>query len=527
MLRCAVPLLLFAIGALADDPASLHGRALDPTGKPLARVHVRLSSGLPGAAPYGAMTADDGAFGIDGIVPGTYRLLVDHPLYYCVPPDESKPSGRLTFKPGDHVDGMQLHMVAPAVLSGRVLDENGQPFEIEWTQLEIESASDEASSAMLDGGVNCTVEPGKEVGEYRVGLPPGKYYLYLDSGVSGYESHADGSMTPKFFADTWYPSASNKKSAVVVVARAGEETGGLDIRVISKRPLSIAGVVAGGHAGVPVRVALNKQDSISFVLDDVLSDPELDANPDGSFLAKDLAPGTYLLKASAGSGAETLRSTTQKVELTDAPVNGVTLTLLPPANVTGTLQAPNAAGRIVRLEPVVDTLGGLQPSHHTGTVARDGAFEIDDLEPELFRLTLVPMPADRYIKSVFPGSAAPREWSVDNQETGAVLAPVVDLRQGGGLKLAITLGPGASLTGKSADAVVLAPDGKTTLDDSLIAQPNADGVYEFRGLPPGKYRLLGVAADAIDSGDLNLDPLLVKAKTIELKEGEKKIEDLQ
>ena len=76
--RCALALLfLLALCAASQDAASLRGRAVDLAGKPVSKVHVRLSAALPDAASYGAMSADDGRFSIDRIVPGTYRLLVD------------------------------------------------------------------------------------------------------------------------------------------------------------------------------------------------------------------------------------------------------------------------------------------------------------------------------------------------------------------------------------------------------------------------------------------------------------------
>jgi hypothetical protein len=515
-------LFLLALCAASQDAASLRGRAVDLAGKPVSKVHVRLSAALPDAASYGAMSADDGRFSIDRIVPGTYRLLVDHPVFYCQPPEESKPAGRLTFQPSQHLENLKLEMAPPAILSGRVLDENGQPVEVDWVQIEL--ASDQASAGLLDGGVNTIAQMGKEAGEYRAGVPPGKYYIHLDGGSSGDELLPDGRMMARYFAETYYPSATSRKSATVVEAKAGQEIGGLDIHVEAKRPLSIAGIVTGGRPGAQAEVVVHKENSTTIVIGgDLETDPGIAVGADGSFLAKDLEPRNYSLSAASGTGAEKRRSTIQRTELTDTPVANLVLALVPPVKVTGTVQGPGAAGRTVRMEPASDNFLSQQYPPHAGPVARDGGFEIDGLEPEVFRLALAPMPEDGYIKSILPGGAAVEEWGVGEGE----LLPLVDLRHGSDVKLTVALGAGAGLSGKSAGgAVVLLPEGKKSLDDALIARPAADGAYKFHGLPPGKFRLLALDADRLDNRDVDLEELLGRAKMVELKEGEQKTEDL-
>lgn len=318
----------------------------------------------------------------------------------------------------------------------------------------------------------------------------------------------------------------------MVELRSGQELSGLDIRVAPKRPLSIAGIVTGLRAGVEVSVLVHKNDEdVIMVMDGEVSyGPSITAAADGSFQAKNLEPGKYSISASSGKGADKLHSTVQTVELSDTPLTGVVLSLLPPAKVTGSLKGADGAGRAVRLEPAGSDFQNWQYEPHIAPVARDGTFELDGLEPERFRLVLAPMPEDRYIKSVLPGDAEVKErgmsWHGDWPEMESELAPIIDLRQVSGLKLAIVFGPGATLAGNSAEPmVVLMPEGKTSEKDALDARAGADGRYEIRGLPPGKYRLLAVNPDSFDF-DTGLEKALEKAKRIELKEGEKKTEDL-
>jgi hypothetical protein len=58
-------LFLLALRTASQDAPNLRGRAVDLAGKPVSKVHVRLSAALSDASSCGTMSTDDGGFSID------------------------------------------------------------------------------------------------------------------------------------------------------------------------------------------------------------------------------------------------------------------------------------------------------------------------------------------------------------------------------------------------------------------------------------------------------------------------------
>ena len=85
----------------------------------------RRFNGITGA--YGAMSDRTGHFSIATIRPGTYILLPERAGYLHVQAKGSTGIPNITIKPGEHVTGYQLEMTPRALISGRVVDEAGDP----------------------------------------------------------------------------------------------------------------------------------------------------------------------------------------------------------------------------------------------------------------------------------------------------------------------------------------------------------------------------------------------------------------
>ena len=115
-----VVLLLVTIGAsLAAQPASIEGTVVDQTtGKPLDRVHVRLT----GTEAYGAISDSSGHFSIALMPPGRYMLTVKRSGYV-----QLADSDRATLKDGQQLTDFKVKMALAAMLLGRVVDQNGGP----------------------------------------------------------------------------------------------------------------------------------------------------------------------------------------------------------------------------------------------------------------------------------------------------------------------------------------------------------------------------------------------------------------
>src|ERR1035441_3454876 len=123
-------LVLLVSACLRGQQGSLEGMAVHAvTREPLSHVHVRLVAasfaGITGA--YGAMSDRTGHFSIATIRPGTYILAPELAGFLYVQAKGGVPN--LTIKPGQHVTGYQLEMTPRAVISGRVVDEAGDPLQ--------------------------------------------------------------------------------------------------------------------------------------------------------------------------------------------------------------------------------------------------------------------------------------------------------------------------------------------------------------------------------------------------------------
>jgi hypothetical protein len=124
-IRVLIPLLLLSCAA-AQEQSSIAGRVFDATtGQPLNRAHVRLLVGAFNETPtavYGAMSDSDGRFSISPIPPGSYIVQPVLTGYFYLPK-----SFTVVIKPGERVDDFRIELTPRAILSGRVLDERGEP----------------------------------------------------------------------------------------------------------------------------------------------------------------------------------------------------------------------------------------------------------------------------------------------------------------------------------------------------------------------------------------------------------------
>jgi hypothetical protein len=470
------------------------------------------------------------------VSPGTYLLQAARPGFFYLPSaKDGPPSPMLTIKPGEQLENVRIEMAPRAIVSGHVLDEKGNP--MAWVPVHVSVASPrnialELTLELADLRLSFRAD---ERGEYRIALPPGKFHVYAQ-GESRDDIRVDGTLEPVFYDNTYYPGALDEKSAAIVETRAGQETAGVDIRMVRKPLLRIAGIVTGLPPGSPATVHIRR---------DLFNEgAEFSAAPDGSFTAGDLEPGQYLVYAEGGTGAEKLRSAIAEVDLS-ADVTNLNLAPRLPANLLGAIEVPangvKLANLIVRLEQTADPIGW--PSPETAPVARDGTFQFIGLQPDRYNMTVVPMPEDGYLKSVRLDDTpvVERDWYTRGDASGTTsgFRVPLDLRNiANGSVLRIVVGIGARISGvmegrpgratPTLASVTLLPESKSSWQDSLRTRVGVDGAYDIDGIPPGKYRLL--ARDAFES-DLDSEKLfereLPRAEIIEFHAGDRIVKNLK
>jgi hypothetical protein len=473
MRGCLLLLGLACAVACAQDTAGVRGIVVHAaTGQPMADVHVRLwlvNRGSTDHPAYGATSDEHGRFSIAGMQAGTYFLQPMHTGFALVKGRDpgARAAPTLVLKDRQQIDDLHLALAPEVDLSGHVLDESGEP--IEGVRVTAVSADGPTYLGWKDHG-----DAGSDDhGEYHIVVAPGRYILKAEPDTGdpdvAEEIRTDGTKEAAF-RSAFYPNAPDKARATVVEADA--DRAGLDFRLAGGAALSISGTVAGVPQGCYVQLTLQ----VGYTEADVEYDQKASADAQGKFAIPHLDPGKYRLYGGCEAGGRALITQMQEVALDNSSVT-VDLTLAPGYELSGSV-APAGAGRTVRLESASSDRGW-GPSR-TGAVAADGNFQITGIQPDRYRVLLLPPSANEYI-------------TVKLDDAPAVHS-IVDLRRGGA-KLKISVGRAGAIEGAVEGhpnaMVFLYPDSDYVREALHLRQTGNDGSFRFEGLAPGKYRMYG------------------------------------
>jgi hypothetical protein len=523
-MRLAALVCILAASAHAQQ-ASFEGAAVNAlTKEPLNGVHVRLlnvaMTGVTSA--YGAMSDRAGHFSIATLRPGTYILLCELPGYlHAQSKDSAIPT--ITFRAGQQLKDFRVLMTPRAILSGRVVDENGDP--VEGAKVDADAQDDDSVSILV---MEPPIAITDDRGEFRLALTQGKYYLRAapmgGDGDQRPERRNDGSIRPPLSA-TYYPSETAKASAQTVEAIGGKESSGLEIRLSRQRGYSISGVVSGmpKAMGGPV-VYLRVPDG---------GRRTTGVGSDGKFTFRELEPGQYRVYATYEGQNAQLSSRVIDTHLSAADAAGVNLSLGAPPDVGGTLvierDPPDAPPEkcVVRLRAVEPGSRGL--SIKGGDVDRGHGFHIQGLIPGRYRFEIDDLPENAYLKSVI----------VDGAESANRTIDIADGANGARIKIVVSRA-GAQLSGRILDAdgnrmnspMAIVALMKSENDESGPGNElSPDGKYTFKGIAPGKYHVCAMnPLDflARDGGwESAMKKVYPRCEEIEFKEGERITKDLR
>src|ERR1017187_9165899 len=534
-MKSAIVLLLVS-GYLRAQQGSLEGTAIHAvTREPLSRVHVRLVggsfAGISGA--YGAMSDRTGHFSIATIRPGTYVLGPELAGFLYVQAKGGIPN--LTIKPGQHLTGYQLEMTPQAVISGRVVDEAGDPVESVGGQTV--PATPGSTPIILAPIPNLGTD---DRGEFRLVVAPGKYYVQATlsnsrSAQEGPEIRSDGT-SEAIYGTTFYPSAVHKERGTVVEAEAGKDAGGIEIRLARQQQgLSISGVVSGFPEG-PARGFVSTRSGESAQR--MFSGRGTSIGADGKFRFDGLQAGFYRVMAQYDDGKTQLVSRSMEWQLENSEIANVELVLLPPLELSGSVkmegEAAGAAApkRTVKLEPKGFFMGNLGMTG--GAVDGSGAFRIGNIAPGRYRVKVESLAENAYLKAL----------EIDGVAAAKGIAALSQAARGATAK--VTLGSnGAQVSGRVLDSdgepiensmlmVFLASDPEDILLTGGVPEhAGPDGKYILKGVAPGKYRLFAVdpfQINGVAGADAGLEmfkKLFERGEEIEFKEGDRIVKDLK
>lgn len=506
------------------------------TGEPIKKAEVHLDyanrqNQMSAPQGYGGQADAGGNFRFEGIEPGEYSLSADRPgllrsRYGSRAPNQ--PGTNLALAPGQQVTDLTLAMFPQGVISGRVIDEDGDPVQ---ARVELYMLSWRHGKQHVQGRRG---NMSNDLGEYRISnLPPGKYYVSAQSGfrISSSELPAIPGKTDVRPVRTFFPDAISIDGAAPIQVQMGQNLTGMDIRVRTLPTYHIRGRITGTLSKMSLKnlgISISPRDAgIAFISGGA------NVTRKGTFDLAGVPTGSYMLNLYDESGNFHIVGSAP-VEVSGADVNDAVINVLPAGMLRGRIQiestpqansdAANVGSVRVQLDPTEGAGWG------TTAVKQDGSFVVEDLDPGKYDLQLWPLPEGTYIKSVQLGQ----------QE---MLGKELDFTQGVSGELLITLSYGvaevdgmvqmpeqetnASASNRPATAasIVLVPE-ELRPDGSGFEYGNTTqtGTFSIKNVAPGRYRAYAfeeLKRDQMDNPDF-LKQIESKGVEVELRENDKK-----
>ena len=206
-------LTLLFVALLQSSPASVGGVAIKAgTTEPVAHARVMLTSVEGRLADTRVADTDErGRFVFRGVAAGTYRLLAQHDAFV-------RATGRtVTVVAGQPVRDLVVAMTPTGVITGRVVDEYGDPIPDVYVRASLKDSVFETTT--------------NDLGEYRLfGLPPGAYTVsaapYLTPWIEKETTLSNGIQTGRIVVPTrpspYSPGEGRGMTPLAPVLRAGE-----------------------------------------------------------------------------------------------------------------------------------------------------------------------------------------------------------------------------------------------------------------------------------------------------------------
>ncbi len=488
----------------------------DPGGEPVKKALVELIAESQAAGGnHTALTGADGAFHMDNIAPGRYRLFAERTGYLEVDKHRPRSDGRLlTLKAGQELKDVLIRLQAAAVIEGRVTDEDGDPLPDAQVAVLRQTFALGRRHWEQAGG-----ERTNDLGEYRIAnLPAGSYYISVtppldfksliegaNAPASDPRNPATGSPerpVPTSYKTTYYPGTRERTQAAPIDLHAGDDFPA-NFSLTPSPSVMIRGSITNLAPGASALVMLQSKDSN-------VTQGAPDVKKNGSFEIRDVSPGAYTLVAAVTDAIGT-KLARQTVQVGSANVDGLRLTPQPGGWIHGYLRLESKI-KMGRFTPAKVSLW-LLPAEGDDDVSSarpigegfsplaqlnaDGSFEWKDVPPGHYYIQFSgdeSVSSDWFLKSVVVGGrdVIDSGFSVNG---GAAVLDLVESADG-------ALVDGLVANTKSdpvANAVVIAvpePRLRSRTDRYYKTVTDQSGHFTLHGVPPGAYTL--IAWESID-----------------------------
>jgi hypothetical protein len=523
--------------------ASIAGRVTNvETGGPLRRAVIKITSPAL-SADRRVSTNSDGRYEARDLPPGEYSLKAERGGYLTLAYGQRRAGelGRtVQLGEGQVLKGIDFALPRMGVISGRVLDETGEPITqaIVWamhfgrhqgTRRLIPFAVTEeccwrGSFAITD-----------ENGQYSLVLPAGEFVVMgLTRETWPLESDPAQVLS---YPVTFYPGTLEPNQADRIKLGVGQEVGSIDFSLVPARTSRVSGVVLNA-AGAPVA-------NESVTLSQEVRGPQggstfapntARTGDDGHFSVPNLQPGEYLLAVRSAAGPDQpAQEARQMLQVTGTDIDGLVVVTGSGGTVRGEIvsddgtQVPGVDRLFVRARALTRaSRSSTLTSADNGRVHTDSRFEVKGLVGPVV-LSVRSLTGDWTLKAI----------ELDGRD---LADDPIDVPHGhivSGVRVVLTNRPtilrGRLLNEKQRPAhgtiVIFTEDVSRWRDESRTIRairPDQHGDFTFKGLPAGKY--LFAAVDYAQDGQWYdpafLEDLRPRAQRLSLVEAESKRIDL-
>jgi protocatechuate 3,4-dioxygenase beta subunit len=448
-----------------------------------------------------AKTDKNGNFAFRDLEPGTYQLRATADGY-AQQEYGPQPAGRTTLfatvnlSDGEAAKGTVFRLTPGGTVSGRVTGSSGEPL----VNIEVSlyrSAYDPNGRKTLQSAGSAQTN---DRGEYRIfWVTPGRYYL---SAVSSNRPIVGVPFNPQGFRNkyprTFYPSTKDPATAGAIDIQPAAELAGMDFRLNEEPTYHVRGRIVDSSSGQsPPRAAITMMSRDSLVANTSLFSFNPYNATNGTFDVADVPAGSYMIRAQLPLNAPpgpgqppTPPMAIAPVDVGNADVDGVVLTFLPPASISGHIRiegdpSPQNFRASVLLRP--GTIG-LSIPPRPAQVAADGTFTIDGVAPGEYQVTANGSAGQGglYVKEIRfgPTDVLTHPLSIEG--------PVVDIMEivfstGTGQISGIVRGDSQQLLPRV--QVVLIPNQRDRHDLYRTTSTDTNGHFVLRSIPPGSYKL--------------------------------------